>query len=162
MPTIKIVNTNQFDLQSRALDLTMSDGFLKDAHAAAAWDEETGEYLAIAVFQNRTSRGAEVHFGAARNRVLQRRDVMRGFSAYAFLLMKLPRLVAPIAAWNVEAQIAALKSGFYFIGHLSHGALDGSDAILFAMTPASCRWLPPPAKAAPSTEPPGDEDETED
>lgn len=160
---IRIVNQNQIELLTRALDLTMSEGFMKDAHAAAAYDPATGDYLAIAVFQNRSARGTEVHFGAGVPRALQRRDVMRGFSAYAFLLLKIPRLIAPIAAWNVEAQIAALKSGFVIIGHVSRGALDGTDAILFAMTPDSCRWLPPPAKPTPSEEPAdrGDDD-TED
>lgn len=159
---IKIVNTNQFALLAQAADLTYSEGFMRDAHAIAAYDPETKRNLAVAVFQNRTTRGAEAHFGAVEIAALARRDIMKGFSLYAFRLMNLPRLVSPIAAWNVSAQIAALKSGFYIIGQVSRGALDGSDAILFAMTPDTCRWLPPPAKAEPSTDPNDDEDETED
>lgn len=159
---IKIVNTNQFDLLARAADLTGSEGFMRDAHACAAWDVETQEPIAVAVFQNRTARGAEVHFGATHERCLQRRDVMRGLSAYAFRLMKLPRLVAPISAWKIQAQIAALRSGFFIIGHVSNGALDGSDAILMAMTPDSCRWLSPPTNATPSTDPQGYDDDDED
>lgn len=160
---IKIVNTNQFDLLARAADLTGSEGFMRDAHACAAWDMEADRLIAVAVFQNRTSRGAEFHFGAPHERSLQRRDVMRGFGAYAFRLMKLPRLIAPVSAWKIQAQIAALKSGFFIIGHVSNGALDGSDAILMAMTPDSCRWLSPPPNATPSTDPQSDDDEdTED
>ena len=141
-------------LLTAAAALTYSEGFMNDAQPIGAVDKSTGELLAVAVFQNITTRGAEVHFGATGPRALRRRDVMTGFCAFAFnprMPIRAGRLTAPIAAWNEPALVAALRSGFTITGFIGGGALDGSDAIMAQVERETCRWLPPPRHAAEET-----------
>lgn len=151
-PKILFSTERQFDLLARAAHATESEGFMADAIALAALDAETKTIMALAVYQNRTTRGTEVHFAAESHKALSRRDVLMGFCAFGFLQLRAPRIIAPIAAWNAPAQIAALKSGFLVTGYLGTGAIDGSDAIIMTLTRNNCRWLPPamPRPAAPN------------
>lgn len=149
MPVIFTLD-NQFELLTDAAFLTESQGFMPDAQALACRDEATGDTLAIAVYQNRSTSGTEIHFGTTHEKIILRRDLMAGFFAYGFRRLKSAKLVAPIAGWNVGAQITALKSGFFISGYLRGGAIDGSDAIVMTLTEQNCRWLPPPPKANPA------------
>lgn len=143
---------NQFGLLSDAAYLTESQGFMPDAEALGCVDRETGQTLAIAVYQNRSTASSEIHFGTVNETVTLRRDMLAGFFAYGFRRLKAPKLIAPIARWNVQAQIAALKSGFFITGYLGGGAIDGGDAIVMTLIEQNCRWLPPPPQAQQSTE----------
>jgi hypothetical protein len=149
MPVIFVLD-NQLELLAEAMFLTESQGFMGDAKALACKDKDTGRLLAIGVYQNLSTAASEIHFATTDERVLLRRDLMAGFAAYGFRWMKSPKLVAPIAVWNVAAQIAALKSGFYITGYLGGGAIDGSDAIVLTLIEQNCRWLPPPPEATPA------------
>lgn len=151
MPVI-FVTDNQFELLAEATFLTESTGFMGDAKALACKDKDTGQTLAIGVYQNRSTAASEIHFATTDEKVMLRRDLMAGFAAYGFRWMKSPKLVAPIAAWNISAQVAALKSGFFITGYLGGGAIDGSDAIVMTLTEQNCRWLPPPPEATPAPE----------
>ena len=126
---------------------TGSDGFMNDAHAFAAYDDEV--LRSCAVFQNITTRGAELHFWADGPLT---RDMLTGFYAYAFGVKGYRCLRAPIAAWNTRAIVTALKSGFQIAGIIGGGAIDGSDAIILTMTKDQCRWFRPQAPASAQTE----------
>lgn len=120
-------------------------GFLDDARAIAAFRADKGEeprLVAAAVFQCISTIGAEFHLVSFRKNWNTRR-LMRAFFRYAFDFCQYPIIRAPIAEWNVETQIIALKSGFRFDGRIRCGTADGSDAILMTMTREECRWLLP-------------------
>lgn len=124
--------------------LTDSEGFMEDARAIGCWapGNQTLHPSAVAVFQNRTTVGAEVHFGTAHD-VRLTRGMLMGFFRYGFEVLLIPKLVAHIAAWNVPAQLAALKSGFFINGYVGAGGDGTEDAIVMTLTKSSCVWLPP-------------------
>lgn len=129
-----------------ALTLTHSAGWRDDAYSFAAYDHTGGaeELLAIVVFQNIDTTGADIHFAGARPGWASRR-LLRGLFLFAFA----PRLAghdmlrAPIPEANRDAMVLALRSGFQFDGRLRAGAADGSDAILMSMRREECRWILP-------------------
>jgi hypothetical protein len=153
---VSIINSEQyqFKLLHHAAQLTMSEGFMRDAHGAAAYDEAKDKILAIAVFQNHSTRSVEMHFAATDPGALRRRDVIMAFCAFAFnpRFLGAPRITAPIATWNERAIVAAMHVGFQITGFLGGGALDGSNAILMTLDRDTCRWLPPPMPATRTVE----------
>lgn len=136
---ITFTTAKQTDLLADAAELTGSTGFMPDAKALGV--KVDGDLVAIAVFQNLTTAGTEFHFTMT-ERAGARRDVLYGIHRYAFEVLKVAKLTAPIAAWNVSAQIMALKSGFFIAGTISQGSLDGSDAVIMVLLKDAYRWMP--------------------
>lgn len=135
---VTFTRANQPELLADAAELTGSTGFMPDAKALGV--KVDGEITAIAVFQNLTTSGAEFHFAMEAGGA--RRDALYGIHRYAFEVLNVPKLTAPIAAWNVPAQIMALKSGFFIAGTIKAGSLDGSDAVLMVLLKDAYRWMP--------------------
>jgi|GEM_PF-5552471 len=146
---VTFTTANQTDLLSDAAELTRSTGFMPDAHALGV--KVDGDFAALAVFQNISTAGAEFHY-AMNGTAGARRDALYGIHRYAFDVLKVEKLTAPIAAWNVAAQIMALKSGFFIAGTIRQGSIDGSDAIVMVLFKDAYRWMPhtqpQPAKTA--------------
>lgn len=136
---VSFTKADQDDLLLKAADLTGSDGFMPDAVALGV--KSDGELIAVAVFQNITAAGVEFHYGMISD-YKPRRDMLYGLHRYAFDVLKAPKLTAPIAAWNVPAQIMALKSGFFVAGTITRGAIDGSDSVVMVLLKDAYRWMP--------------------
>ncbi len=130
-------------------------GFLDDARAIAAFRVDPGEtdpvLVAIAVLQNISTIGAEVHFVATKRNWATKR-LLTAFFRYAFEVCRFPILRAPIAEHNVATQIAALKAGFRIDGRIRSGAADGADAILMTMKRDECRWILPQNETEPPSQ----------
>jgi RimJ/RimL family protein N-acetyltransferase len=137
---IEYIHSDQDRLLQSAKSVTGSDGFASDAHALGVMRDKA--LIAVAVFENHTQRKSEVHFGAT-HPAWRGRKVQATLYGYAFDYLHIPRLIAPIPAWNTTSQVTALKSGFVFCGFEKSGACDGSDAIRYPLTRKMCRWLPP-------------------
>lgn len=123
---------NQPDLLEAAKALTASSGWRDDARAWGVYDGD--DLRAVAVFQGFAADGAEFHFGMMPGRRLGK-DVMRGIIAMAMHPrgMNLSRLIAPIAAQNISAQVAALKCGAQIEARVRGSLWGGGDAILFVL-----------------------------
>lgn len=135
-----------------AADLTESGGFRSDATVMAATRD--GATDAVAVFQNFTTAGCEVHFGATRANVFARRDILKAFCYYAFYGLKVPALTAIIPADNRACMGFALKVGFRPSGFMLANHLCLADALIMSMPRADCLVLPPQAPHTTLTEHP--------
>ncbi|WP_299671660.1 hypothetical protein [uncultured Roseobacter sp.] len=135
---------DQAELLAEARDRTDTEGFMKDAWALGVYLTETEELCAIAVFQNITTAGAEVHFAGVQSGWNNSR-VMRSLYRYAFdpKMMAYPMLTAIIPEHRTDVQIFALKNGFRFDGRRRAGAKNGFEVVIMTMTPDECRLLPP-------------------
>ncbi len=140
--SIHFTDADKAGLLALAVEATGSEGFMADARPLAAFDQGTGDLLAIVVFQNLTTISAEIHFvGIVRG--WPSRRLLTGLYRIAFDRMGVRYLRAPIPEWNVPAQVLAIKSGFRWAGRVPGGALGASDAITFSMDRSQCRWLLP-------------------
>ncbi len=61
--------------------------------------------------------------------------------------------MAPIFAWNIPAQIAALKAGFFVTGYLGAGKDHAEAVIMHTLDHRASLLLPPMPEAPDTTEP---------
>jgi hypothetical protein len=125
-------------LLEAAKALTGSRGWMPDAHALGAFVGD--RLIAVAVFQNVNSAGAQVHFGLSAG-TKPRRDMLRMFFLYAFKARRYHQIIFPIAVRNRPIQIMCLKSGGIPVGHVGPGIMMPEPAILYGMTRKLCRWI---------------------
>lgn len=145
--TFQTTTNPESTLFDDARRLTGSDGFSHDAIAFAAFDGDNKDPALVAVLQNFTTDGAEVHLGADRPTIFRRRDVQLGFYLWAFDYLKVECLLAIIPVENDDAMIFSIKSGFRPAGYTNAGPICAFDAMLLTMTRDQCRWIPTHAPA---------------
>lgn len=123
---------DQAALLEAAKAVTRSTGWKRDAMAWGIYDGE--DLRALVVFQGFAGHGAEVHFGMMPGRKVGK-DVMRGIISMAMHPrgLNLSHLMAPIAADNIPAQVAALKCGAQIEARVRGSLWGGGDAILFVL-----------------------------
>lgn len=130
-----ITKTDQESLLEAALTLTGSEGWHKDAVAFGASKVGTRDVTYIGVYQNFAGGEAEIHFSTIGTRL--NKQVLEAYLTIAFhpKMLGLKKLVANVAASNLQAQRACLGLGFQFEYRKRSSAAGGEDAIVLSLTP---------------------------
>lgn len=122
-----------------AATVMQSEGFMNDAVAIAAKHKD--ELFAVAVYQNRTSRTVDLHFGSIDQRWANR-TIISSMLTYGFHHLGHDQINVQFATTDNASIIAALKTGFQPTGYLKSGATNGSDVMMMALKADELRWPP--------------------
>lgn len=139
---MRLTVAKQYQLLDWAAKRLGTDLFPPESEAMGVIKSAEDPILRAVIVMN-AFYGAECHMhiasdGAAR---WASPNILGGIFGYVFEFKKIERISARVAEHNISTLCMALKLGFAFEGKLTRGAMDGSSAILLAMTADTCRWI---------------------
>lgn len=120
--------------------------YTSDTKGMTAQDSDTGDILAVTVFQNWTAN-AVTHHGCINNQIVLKHGWIEEVAHYVFETCEKNVLFTQVASDNNTALLFDKSAGFIEVARLKDYCKAGVDLVLFEMRKENCKWLAQEAAA---------------
>lgn len=110
-----------------------------DTHALGV--EVDGQLEAVAMYNNFTRVGCNIHIVSNRGKRWASRAFLHAAFAYPFIQLNLKRLTALVPGKNTDALTLDMRLGFQVEGRMAE-ATDDDDLVILGMLRRNCIWIP--------------------